>query len=39
MPIEVQAKENADYLLYVISDESRGAASMVEVSSIRDYII
>ena len=32
MPIEVQAKENAHYLLYVISNESRAAASMVEVS-------
>ena len=32
MPIEVQAKENAHYLLYVISSESRAAASMVEVS-------
>ncbi|KAJ8038682.1 hypothetical protein HOLleu_16174 [Holothuria leucospilota] len=32
LPLEAHAKENSEYMLYVISDTSRGIASMVEVA-------
>lgn len=39
LPLEAHAKENSEYMLYVISDTSRGIASMVEVCGIPNILL